>query len=127
MRRLTAEKGMFPMETQKRSKQNMALYSMKEALCQAVMPVLRGNIAQLFLLSRGASTAMVGYYGSMVTLVQMAMTMLLSGTAEKVKDARKFNTLLLLLLAGSSMLFLPVTFMFRNAIFPLPREPPPPR
>ena len=110
MRRLTAEKGMFPMETQKRSKQNMALYSMKEALCQAVMPVLRGNIAQLFLLSRGASTAMVGYYGSMVTLVQMAMTMLLSGTAEKVKDARKFNTLLLLLLAGSSMLFLPVTF-----------------
>lgn len=98
------------METLKRSNQNMALYSVKEALCQSVMPVLRGNIAQLFLLSRGASTAMVGYYGAMVTLMQMAMTMLLSGTAEKVKDPRKFNTLLLLMLAGSSLLFLPVTF-----------------
>lgn len=97
------------MDEAKLSSRNMAIYVSKEALYLALSPVLWGTITQQFLLFRGVSAAFVGYYTSLVSAVQMAVTILLSTAGERVKDPLRFCTRSMLLLTVVSALFIPIT------------------
>lgn len=96
------------MKTENLSNKNLAFYASKEAVYNAISPVLWGTITQQFLLYRGVSATLVGYYATLVSAVQMAFTMLLSNTAEKVKDPLKFCTRMMILLTIVSAFLLPI-------------------
>lgn len=95
------------MQTEALSKKNLGASAVKEALYISVHPMLWGTITQQFLLYRGASPALVGVYATLVMAIQMAATVLLSTTAERVKKPLRFCTGMMLLQLGVAALFLP--------------------
>lgn len=98
------------MDEQKRSSQNIALFTAKESIYVAVIPVLWGTIMQQFLLYRDVSATLVGIYTTLVSAVQMVAMMLFSGVSEQTSTPLKYCTRILLGVAGITLAYLPVVY-----------------
>ena len=59
------------MEQKRTENRNIALFTSKESIYVAIIPVLWGTIMQQFLLYRDVSATLVGIYTTLVSAVQM--------------------------------------------------------
>ena len=98
------------MNEQKRSDQNIAFYTAKESIYVAINPVLCGTIMQQFLLYRGVSPGWVGIYTTLVSAIQMVAMILFTGIAEQTTTPLKYCTRVMLMIAGISMIYLPIAY-----------------
>ena len=90
------------MEQKRTENRNIALFTSKESIYVAIIPVLWGTIMQQFLLYRDVSA-------TLVSAVQMVAMMLFSGVSERTDTPLKYCTRILLAIAGITLVYLPLT------------------
>ena len=98
------------MEQKRTENRNIALFTSKESIYVAIIPVLWGTIMQQFLLYRDVSATLVGIYTTLVSAVQMVAMMLFSGVSERTDTPLKYCTRILLAIAGITLVYLPLTY-----------------
>lgn len=66
---------------------NFILYAGKEAAFNAMLPFVTGTLIQLFLAHKGVVAERIGLFNTVIYIVNIAATILLSGTAERQPNA----------------------------------------
>lgn len=98
------------MEQTTTERRNVALFTAKESIYVAIIPVLWGTIMQQFLLYRDVSPQLVGLYTTLVSAVQMLAMMLFSGVSERTQTPLKYCTRIMLLTTGITLVYLPIIY-----------------
>ena len=90
---------------------NMLMYAGKEAGYSVAQLFISGTMIQLFLAHKGASSAQIGAFSSVLQVVSTAITLLLSDLADRHAEIHRLSTRLFYLQAGLYLLYLPLALV----------------